>query len=99
MNGGKQCDHKRNKLFSLILAKWLASLKGEGKAHDFQKALAFHLTKGSKEKKGSVQCWGDEKGNFVTGVNRYAYVYEIYVKARSAFVTKGNASMGFNWIF
>jgi hypothetical protein len=35
---------------------------------------------------GNVWCWGDDKGEFVTGVNRY--VYEIYVKARSLLVTK-----------
>jgi hypothetical protein len=33
-----------------------------------------------------VWCWGDSKGNFETGVNRY--VYEIYVKARCPLVTK-----------
>jgi hypothetical protein len=36
--------------------------------------------------KGNVWCWGDFKGDFETGVNRY--VYEIYVKARSPLVTK-----------
>jgi len=36
--------------------------------------------------KGNVWCWGDDKGDFTTGVNRY--VYEIYVKARSPLVTK-----------
>jgi hypothetical protein len=35
---------------------------------------------------GNVWCWGDDKGEFVTGVNRY--VYEIYVKGRSPLVTK-----------
>ena len=35
---------------------------------------------------GNVWCWGDDKGDFATGVNRY--VYEIYVKARSPLVTK-----------
>ena len=35
---------------------------------------------------GNVWCWGDDKGDFETGVNRY--VYEIYVKARSPLVTK-----------
>ena len=38
------------------------------------------------EENGNVWCWGDAKGNFETGVNRY--VYEIYVKARSTLVTK-----------
>ena len=36
--------------------------------------------------KGNVWCWGDDKGDFETGVNRY--VYEIYVKVRSPLVTK-----------
>ena len=39
-----------------------------------------------KHEDGNVWCWGDDKGDFETGVNRY--VYEIYVKARSPLVTK-----------
>ena len=35
---------------------------------------------------GKVWCWGDEHGEFVSAVNRY--VYEVYVKARSALVTR-----------
>ena len=35
---------------------------------------------------GNVWCWGDDTGDFETGVNRY--VYELYVKARSPLVTK-----------
>jgi hypothetical protein len=41
-----------------------------------------------REEEGKVWCWGDEKGDFVTAVNRY--VYEIYVKARIPMVTKQN---------
>jgi hypothetical protein len=38
------------------------------------------------EEEGKVWLWGDEEGEFVTGVNRY--VYEVYVKARCPLVTK-----------
>jgi hypothetical protein len=38
------------------------------------------------EEEGKVWCWGNEHGDFLTAVNRY--VYEVYVKARSALVTK-----------
>ena len=38
------------------------------------------------EEEGKVWCWGNEHGDFLTAVNRY--VFEVYVKARSALVTK-----------
>jgi hypothetical protein len=52
--------------------------------HTLAECLGFSSLQ--KEEHGNVWCWGDSKGNFVSGVNRY--VYEIYVKARSPLVSK-----------
>ena len=46
---------------------------------------------------GNVWCWGDDKGDFATGVNRY--VYEIYVKARSPLVKGTSMDRAVNWRF
>ena len=51
-----------------------------------QLATSLGFNSYPKEEEGKVWLWGDDHGEFVTGVNRY--VYEVYVKARCPLVTK-----------
>ncbi len=56
------------------------------KVHKLAESVCFSSL--PNEENSKMWCWGDAKCNFITGVNRYEY--EMYVKARSACVTKDN---------
>ena len=81
-----ECEPGKKKYARGLLCSDTTLRRMQKRVHTLAKSVGFSsLPKGEE---GQVWCWGDEKGNFKTGVNRY--VYEIYVKARSAGVTKDN---------
>ena len=79
-----ECQPGKTKYNRGLLCSGTTLRRMQQKVHRLAENLGFSSL--PQEDKGNVWCWGDAKGNFETGVNRY--VYEIYVKARSALVTK-----------
>ena len=78
------CEPGKKKYDRGLLCSDTTLRRTQDKVHNLAKRLGFSSL--PNEEDGNVWCWGDSKGNFETGVNRY--VYEIYVKARCPLVTK-----------
>ena len=79
-----QCQEGIKKYERGILCSDATLRRTQKRVLNLAKSLGFASFPTVEE--GKVWCWGDEHGEFVTAVNRY--VYEIYVKARSALVTQ-----------
>ena len=78
------CELGKKKYDRGILCSDATLRRTQKQVLELAKSLGF--TSYPTEEEGKVWCWGDDHGDFVTGVNRY--VYEIYVKARCPLVTK-----------
>ena len=79
-----QCQEGIKKYERGILCSDTTLRRTQKRVLNLAKSLGFSSFPTVEE--GKVWCWGDEHGEFMTAVNRY--VYEIYVKARCALVTK-----------
>jgi hypothetical protein len=79
-----QCQQGIKKYERGILCSDTTLRRTQKRVLNLAKSLGFSTFPTVEE--GKVWCWGDEHGEFVSAVNRY--VYEVYVKARSALVTK-----------
>jgi hypothetical protein len=78
------CEPGKKKYDRGLLCSDTTLRRTQDKVHQLAQRLGFSSL--PNEEHGNVWCWGDNKGNFETGVNRY--VYEIYVKARCNLVSK-----------
>ena len=79
-----QCQEGIKKYERGILCSDTTLRRTQKRVLHLAKSLGFSTFPTVEE--GKVWCWGDEHGEFVSAVNRY--VYEVYVKARSALVTR-----------
>ena len=79
-----ECQPGKKKYDRGLLCSDTTLRRLQQKVHTLAKRLGFSSL--PQAENGNVWCWGDEKGDFITGVNRY--IYEIYVKARCTLVTQ-----------
>jgi hypothetical protein len=79
-----KCDPKHEKYSRSILPSDRTCRRIQERVH--RGAVRHELSSFPAEKNGNIWCWGDEKGRFTKGVNRY--VYETYYKNNNDSVSK-----------